>query len=314
VFFGHSPTVTIPAGGTVESDPVSMPVLAGEDLAVSMYIPQMVSRPSLHGEAFTTSFLTENEAGDFAADEVRLPPGSNIPARSPFTKTTNSLLWLKSIDVRSQSAIGSIVAFGDSITDGWCTAPDSNERWEDWLAVRLDLAGAHMAVVNEGIGGNTLTKNVRPAGVSVPAVERLDRDVLSHHGVTHVILFEGTNDIRRSAPTTQVVNAMQDIAQRVKTHGIKVFAATIIPRHAIPSTSPEANNGWDDHKATVRREVNTWLLGKTPFDKVFDFDKVMRDPNDPEKNFPAFNCDGIHPSARGYYEIAKSLPLELFTR
>ena len=311
VFFSGSASTTIPAGGSVESDPVAMPVHAGDDLAVSMYSPEMNVRPSQHGEAFTTSYLTDNGAGDLAADEVALPPGGSVPAHSPFKKTTTSLYWLKAVDVLSSSAAGAIVAFGDSITDGWCSTVDGHDRWEDWLAVRLDLAGVRMAVVNEGIGGNTITRNVNPPANTVPAIKRLDRDVLSHHGVTHVILFEGTNDIRRDASAAQVMDGMQEIAKRLKARGVKVIGATIIPRHNLAPSG--TNTGWNPEKTRIRHQVNDWMLTKGPFEKVLDFDKLMRDPANPELNYPSFNCDGIHPSARGYYELGKSVPLDLFS-
>src|SRR5262249_48765128 len=158
--------------------------------------------PSQHLTGFATSYLTDNGAGDAAASE----------AAAPFTATTTSIFWLKSIDVRTASPAFAIVAFGDSITDGTCTTLDAHDRWEDWLALRLNpgdrSTGAraasvpqmYKAVINEGIGGNTVTgENLQPAPDSPPGVDRLDRDVLSHAGVKYVILFMGTNDIRRGA-------------------------------------------------------------------------------------------------------------------
>src|ERR1700694_993249 len=113
------------------------------------------------------------------------------------------MYWLKAIHVRPTASATAIVAFGDSITDGTCSTLDAHDRWEDALAERFALGKevAH-AVINEGIGGNTVTSspNMKPPLNSPAGVERLDRDVLSHSGVTHVILFLGTNDIRREAP------------------------------------------------------------------------------------------------------------------
>jgi lysophospholipase L1-like esterase len=197
VSFNTSATVTVPPGGTVTSDPVSMTVLAQQDLAVSLYVPEANVRPSQHAGAQVTSYVTANGAGDLTAQE----------GGKGFTGTTTSMFWLKAIDVRSSSSSGSIVAFGDSITDGTCSTVDAHDRWEDWVAVRLMLDAArrgikdaHKAIVNEGIGGNTITReNLQPPPDSPPGLERLERDVLSHHGVTDVILFMGTNDIRREA-------------------------------------------------------------------------------------------------------------------
>jgi lysophospholipase L1-like esterase len=309
ITFNKSAGVTIPVGGSVTSDPVPMNVLAQQDLAVSLHIPGTDVRSSQHGGAQVTSYLAPNGTGDVAAED----------AAKLFTGTTTSMFWLKAIDVSSSSSTGSIVAFGDSITDGTCSTVDAHDRWEDLLGVRLTLEAAgrgandaHKAVVNEGIGGNTITReNLQPPPDSPPGIERLERDVLTHLGVTHVIVFMGTNDIRRGASASQVIAGMQDLAKRTKARGLKTIGVTIIPRHNRP---PEPNNtGWDPAKTQIRREVNQWIRTKAPFDAVIDFDKVVQDPKNADLLLPAFNCgDGIHPSPRGYYEMGRSVRLGLF--
>ena len=133
-----------------------------QDLAVSVYIPGSDLRASAHTSAQTRSHLTANAAGDFAADE----------AKAAFTSSTTSTFWLKSIEVLSTSA-GAIALIGDSITDGTCSTLDGHDRWGDVLSARLNAADAvaGKAVLDEGIGGNTLT-TIRANS----AVERLDRD------------------------------------------------------------------------------------------------------------------------------------------
>ncbi|MBI4886249.1 MAG: SGNH/GDSL hydrolase family protein [Acidobacteria bacterium] len=309
VLFNRSAGVTVPAGGTVTSDAVALLVLAQQDLAVTLHVPEAGVRPSQHGGAFVTSYAAPDGSGDLTADESGMP----------FTATTTNLWWVKAIDVSSSSATGSIVAFGDSITDGTCTTLDAHDRWEDLLAVRLalDAAGrgspdAHKAIVNEGIAGNTVTRpNLQPPPDSPPGVERLDRDVLSHHGVTHVVVFMGTNDIRREAPAAQVIAGMQEVATRVKARGLKVIGVTIIPRHNRPPV--EGNTGWSDVKTRIRGEVNQWIRTRAPFDAVIDFNEVVRDRANADLLDPRFNCgDGIHPSPRGYYEMGRAVRLDLF--
>jgi lysophospholipase L1-like esterase len=168
-------------------------------------------------------------------------------------------------------------------------------------------------VLNEGIGGNTVTRErLQPPPDSTPGLERLDRDVLSHHGVTDVVLFMGTNDIRRGASASQVKAGMEEIVRRVKARRIRIIGATIIPRHNRPPSGD--NTGWNPAKTEARKEVNRWMRGGAPFDGVIDFDKVVGDPANPDLIFPPFNCDDIHPSQRGYYEMGRAVPLDLFTR
>ena len=301
--FDGATHVTVPAGGSVSSDQVMMPVLSQQDLAISLYLPEANVRPSQHTGARVTSYLTGNGGGDHTTDETA----------DAFSETTTAMYWLKSIDVLSGSSTGTIVAFGDSITDGTCSTDDGHDRWEDWLAVRLHLDsmdGMHKAVVNEGIGGNTVTGNVQPAPSSTPGTERLERDVLSHSGVTHVVLFMGTNDIRRDSTAAQVIAGTQDIIDRVHAQGMKILGVTIIPRHNRPP--PADNSGWTPAKTAVRNEVNAWIRNDAPFDGVLDFDRAMQDSTNPDRIQTTFDCDGIHPNPRGYYEMGSAVELSLF--
>jgi len=311
VSFHGEPGVTIAPGATAVSDPVSLKVAAWQDLAISLFVPDANVHPSQHTGAVVTSYLSADGSGDVTADETR----------TPFARTTTSMFWLKSIDVQSATSPGAIVAFGDSITDGTCATVDAHDRWEDWLSVRLQLAAAsrggsapYKAVVNEGIGGNTLTREgLQPPPDSPPALERFERDVLSHHGVTDVVEFIGTNDIRRGASAEQVIAAKTEIAKRVRAKGLRVIGVTIIPRHNVPASG--TNTGWDDQKTSSRNQVNQWIRTKGPFDAVLDFDKVVREPANVDLIDPPSNCgDGIHPSPLGYYRMGQSIPLEIFAR
>ena len=303
--FNGSSTVTVPAGGTIRSDPVRMQVKAYQDLAVSLYLPGNSINPSMHAGARVTSYLASNDTGNQAADE------SDVP----FTGTTASMYWLKSIDVLTNESNGAIVMFGDSITDGTCTTVDGYDRWEDWLGFRLNANSGqngnfYTAIVNEGIGGNTVVaENLQPPPASAPGILRLDRDVLSHVGVTHVVLFMGTNDIRREATAATVIAGMQDIIERVRNRGISIIGATIIPRHNRAAVAD--NTGWNSAKTAIRNEVNDWIRTQAAFDAVLDFDQVVQDTN-PDRILPAYDCDGIHPNVLGYYEMGRYIPLELF--
>jgi lysophospholipase L1-like esterase len=310
LLFDGSAGVTIAPGGSVRSDPVAIRVVARQDLAVSLHIPDTDVQPSQHTGALTTSYVAAPGAGD-------LSPGES---GEPFKGTITSMPWLKAIEVRSSTSQGTIVAFGDSITDGTCATVDAHDRWEDWLAIRLALEddrrggrNAQKAVVNEGIGGNTITREgLQPPPDSTPGIERLERDVLTHEGVTDVILFMGTNDIRRGASVAQVTGGMSAIAARVKARRLRIFAATIIPRHNVPASG--TNTGWDDAKTAIRRDVNQWIRTHRGFDGVLDFDRAVRDAANPDLIAAPFNCDGIHPTPRGYYEMGRSIALNLLNR
>ncbi len=302
VRFDGARGVTVPAGGSAQSDPVTLKVLAFQDLAVSLHIPEADVRPSQHTGARVTSFFAANGAGDRTADE----------SAEAFARVTTSMFWLKSIDVLSDTSTGTVVAFGDSITDGSCATVDGYDRWEDWLAVRfhLDAPTGHPAVINEGIGGNTISGDYQPPPTSTPGLERLERDVLAHSAVTHVILFMGTNDLRRGSSPDRVIAGMEEIIERVHAAGLRIIGATVIPRHNRAPTA--TNSGWNPSKTAARRVVNDWIRQDAPFDGVLDFDEVVRSPTNPDLIHPPFDCDGVHPNRRGYYAVGGAVPLEMF--
>lgn len=299
--FAGSGSVTIPVGEYVVSDPVSLVVHAEQGLAVSLHLPGSSVRSSIHRNGLTTSYVTAVGIGN-QTDSVD---------GEPYSVTTTSMHWLSLIEVFSSSARGAIVAFGDSITDGSCATLDGHNRWEDVLHTRLlDATGiANLAMVNAGIGGNTVIR-VPPVG-SPPGVERMYRDVLSLAGVTHVVLFLGTNDLRRDATADQVISGLDDIVQRAKARGLTVIAATIIARNPEPRGLP-AGLGFGTTRNAERHRVNAWIRSNGDLNGVLDFDEVVADPNTRDIINPIYDCDGIHPNAFGYAAMGRSIDLALF--
>ena len=299
--FDGSDSVTIPAGASVMSDAVSLAVQAEQRLAVSLFLPGTGVRSSSHGNGLATSYVTAPSAGD----QTRSVDGE------PFVDTTTSMHWLSAIEVFSSSARGAIVAFGDSITDGSCATVDGYDRWEDVLHARLlDAAGtARLAMVNAGIGGNTAIR-VPPVS-SVPGVERLDRDALSLAGVTHLVLFLGTNDLRRDATADQVIAGLEEIVGRAKARDLDVIGVTIIPRNPVPRGLP-ANLGFGAARNAERHKVNAWIRSHPGFDAVLDFDAVMEDPANRDLINPIYDCEGIHPNVLGYVAMGRSIDLAVF--
>jgi lysophospholipase L1-like esterase len=301
VTFGGRNAITLPPGGSVQSDAIALRVDAQQDLAVSLFVAGANVQPSQHNNAQVTSYLSATGSGDQTA---------SVDGK-PFSATTTSTFWLKSIDVRPTGAASTIVAFGDSITDGTCSTLDAHDRWEDLVAQRLALqTPVRFAVVNEGIGGNTLN-TYTPMPNSPPGTLRLERDVLSHAGVSHVVLFMGSNDMSRGASAEAIIAGMKDVTARIKARGLKVIGVTILPRSA---TGP-GNATWAAEKNAVRARVNDWIRKEAGFDGVLDFDSVVRNPGNADLLAPAYNCgDDIHPSPIGYFQMGKSVDLGLFSQ
>ncbi|WP_093084939.1 SGNH/GDSL hydrolase family protein [Sphingobium sp. AP50] len=300
--FDGAPEVVIPAGADYLSDPVSLPVGALENIAISIRYdgePEQTSHP---GSRATSWHLP----GDHLTDEA-------MAGAASFDHWFN----LAALEVERCAPAKLIVALGDSITDGKGSTTNGNDRWTDVLAQRLqaDPKRRDMAIVNQGIGGNRLLHD----GLGPNALARLDRDVLAQPGVTHLILLEGINDLgtlTRDAPVSaaehqahvaRIIGAYRQIIARAHARGIRVIGATIMPFVGNGYYHADAQNEAD------RQAVNSWIRTPGHFDAVIDFDRVTRDPAHPDRLLPAYDDgDALHPSPRGYKAMGEAIPLSLF--
>jgi lysophospholipase L1-like esterase len=223
------------------------------------------------------------------------------------------------IDVQSAPKAATVVALGDSITDGHGATPNGNDRWTDVLAKRLQSGRktSDIGVSNEGIGGNHLLTD----GLGPNALSRFDRDVLAPAGARWVIVFEGVNDLgglarvaevspaEHAAEVSRVIAAYQQIVERAHAHGLRVYGATITPYvgsdYYHPGPSSEAD----------LQAVNEWIRAAGHFDAVIDFDSVVRDPRHPDRLLPGYDSgDHLHPSPAGYKAMGDAISLALFKR
>ena len=300
MFSGRS-TITIPANAIVYSDPVALTAPPLADLAIDLYLPGTTNTPApltMHGSSFQTSYISEtgNHAG--------------VP-KLPTIATSRSWFLLSRVEVDAPDAAGAIVPFGDSITDGAASTPDTNNRWPDVLARRLlaPPSPLKIGILNAGIGGNrVLSEGTYGAGIN--ALARFEIDALSHPGVTHIIVMEGINDIgnARQNPTPSaedLIAAHKQLIARAHARGVKIFGATLTPFWGA---------GYYTEVGEAKRQaLNDWIRTSKAYDGVVDFDRATRDPSDPKKLLAAYDsCDHLHPSDAGYKAMAEAIDLSLF--
>jgi len=228
-------------------------------------------------------------------------------------------LWffLKAVDVLAPGATGAVVAFGDSITDGTASTPDTNQRWPDLLARRLqaDKATAGLGVLNVGIGGNRVLHD----GAGPSALARFDTDVLAQSGVKYLIILESINDIGHAydpkkpydvVTADDLIAGLTQMAERAHMHGIKVFGATLTPYFGAGGTTTGYESAAGDQ---VRQAVNAFIRTSKVFDGVIDFEKATADPANPNQWKPVYERgDHLHPTDTGMHAMADSIDLKLF--
>jgi lysophospholipase L1-like esterase len=300
--FGGSPSIAIPAGALVVSDPVALDVPSLGDLAVSIFVPGVTGPATWHFESRQTSYLSP--AGDFTPSAVM-----------PVVATPVAWFWLAGVEVMASKQTGAVVVFGESITDGSQSTVDTNSRWPDDLARRLlaQPGNSKTGVLNQGIaGGRMLHDSVGPNGLS-----RFDRDVLSQTGVTHVIVQMGNNDIFTLNPSEevtvdQIVQGQKQLIERAHAKGLKIYGCTLTPVDGflIPGTPFPVFSAAGELK---RQAVNAWIRTSGLYDAVFDFDQVLRDPNSPSRISALYDSsDHGHPTDAGYKALAAIIDLKLF--
>jgi lysophospholipase L1-like esterase len=304
ITFDGSRSVTIPAGQEMVSDAVPMTVAPLQDLAVSIYVAQPTGAATYHYFAMQNNYLA---AGDHVDDT----------SGKAFTIRDSSWYFLDGVEVLgADKKAGTVVALGDSITDGIGSTAGLNDRWPDFLARRLVARYGDRApgVIDEGIGGNRV---LSPSVCYGPgAVARFNRDVLDQPGVRAVILLEGINDIGYSlaadigceAPNTnvsaaQIIGGYKKMIAMAHSHGIKIIGATLTPYESSWFWTREGQAKW--------AAINHWIRTSHAFDGVADFDRAVAEPLHPNLMDPPDTSDGLHGSDAGYQKMANAINLSL---
>jgi len=291
VNFSGNTSVTIPVGTDVVSDPISLDVVEGKNLAISIYVPYSSGPTTFHHLSKQTVYISTfgNKAGEGTGT-------SFVPAQ------IESWYWLTGVDVIApHNTKGTIVCFGDSITDGEKSTRNANHRYPDLLANRLHDAGIAKSVLNAGIAGNQILSD----GSSVSALARFDQDVLIQPGVTDVILLEGINDIGFSNKNAEdIALGMKQLITRAHNRGLRIYGGTLLPF--------QGASNYTEEKEQTREKVNDWIRTSGAFDGVIDFEKALQDPENPEKLMPSYNSgDNLHPNDAGYQVMADTINLSL---
>jgi len=302
--FGGQTSIVIPPGAPVISDPVDLSVAPFASVVVSFFAPDVTPVNTFHWDAVQTTYVIAGEK----VSEIDFKADSTFTAR----------ILLSEILVDAPANARAIVTFGDSITDGNNSTPDTNRRWPDVLARRLaEAGGPPVAVLNQGISGARILTDRMGAN----ALARFDRDVLRHKHADTVILMMGINDIgwpesilEPSAPAPSpedIIAGYKQLITRAHLHNMRIIGATLTPFEDTFKGSP-LSGYYNAAKEKKRQAVNKWIRESGAFDGVIDFDAVVRDPKRPSFIQAAYDSgDHLHPNDAGYKAMAESIDLKL---
>lgn len=300
VLFGGKDEIVIAPGAEAVSDAVDFAYTVGTDLAVSFHVVGESGPITWHAVSFALSYVGLPNLGDSTGD----PTGLSFP------QPTLGWFFLSGIDVLAPQSPGAIVAIGDSITDGAYAVPETNTRWPDLFAQRLQRAGVAMGVLNLGINSNTVTRTALDADSAwqgAPALERFDRDVLGRAGVRSVLIFEGTNDLGAGVMAEEIYAGIRSLSDRAHAAGLCVVVGLIPPRmDVLPPVF-----SWDPATMEPQRQrLNELIRADTSFDALADFDSALALPGTQLPNVPLYFPDLLHPNSLGFAAMAQAVPLE----
>lgn len=297
--FSGKPGAALPKGHALISDPLVAPFANGQDVIVSVTFstPTRAARTNLGIEMA------------FAATGV--PLTTSPPTPPPGFEPIKARSWLSLVSVRAAQAPCTVVAFGDSITDGFHSFSTQTRGWPGRLAERMAALppSRRCSVVNMGISGNRVLRE----GRATSALDRFWRDVASVPNVTHVIFLEGINDIGAggdkgddAVKPEDLVHGYRQFVARAHALGIKVIGATMTPALHAGYMSPA--------KDQTRQAVNAAIRNDGIFDGVVDFDAAVRNPASPSDLRPDLDPgDHLHPNDAGLRIMGDAVNLALLT-
>lgn len=288
VTFDGAENLVIPVGVALVSDPLPIELERSGILTVSLYAPG------------PTRGVVRRVAVRLGAGKTAVAADAALERRQSFVSAVYAL---------TDEPPAVIVALGDSITEGGSSTLGAEADWPAVLNRRLETAcpGAFV-VVNAGISGNQVVRDGRSPNVRA----RLDRDVLSLPGVTHVILIEGINDIRHDGNPAnvgrtpeEVIASYRQVIARLHLRDIKIVGGTLTPF--------AGSERFDARSESARQTINAFIRDSGEFDAVVDFDAATRDPGYPDAmRAEMVGSDRLHPNDNGYDAMAQAVDLGIF--
>ncbi|WP_339131987.1 LamG-like jellyroll fold domain-containing protein [Streptomyces sp. f51] len=277
--FNGAASVTVPAGGDVVSDPVTLAVPQQSTVLVSVQVHGSVTAMAGHAAAQTPVWVSDaaNRTGDTAATK--------------YTQTTyTGLPYLAGIDVTTPATAptGSLVLYGDQSVNGDTASGDGRHHLSDAItgAMADDPNGdstVDYGVLNAGTNSGSLTNNLLPqttnSDTPTNALNPLDRNVLAQGNVRTVLVSTGATDLLNctgdaNTCATKVENGLASLNSQLNSYytddgqtyingqpvtqnsNITVYLTTIPPFTAAhPGTAAQE---------AAREQVNTDLLNNYP--------------------------------------------------
>ena len=302
VTFEGNRHVTILAGENVVSDPLEIPLRAGEIIQVSFYFANFtLMRSVVYAQGPLSEGLYAN--GDRTED-------ASIDLET--SRKTHLFYFLSNVSVLTDKENRCLVCYGDSITA---------QDWPDCLALRCFKEGyTKTAVIRRATSGSRILRQyscLTYESYGLSGEYRFAHEVPTD-GADTVIIQQGINDIihpvgeeknvfrpMSDLPTVEeLIDGLKDYISQAREMGYKVYVGTLLPMGGWRTDAP--------FRQEMRHAYNEFIRTTDLIDGCIDFDAVLRDPENPNHFRPEYDSgDHLHPSRAGYERMAAEIPAEL---
>jgi len=302
VTFEGKRLVTIPAEENAVSDPLEIPIEAGELLQVSFYLANFtLMRSVVYAQGPLSEGLYAN--GDRTED-------AHIDLET--SRKTHLFYFLSNVSVLTDRENRAIVCYGDSITA---------QDWPDCLALRCFQEGyTKTAVIRRATSGSRILRQyscLTYESYGLSGEHRFAHEVPTD-GADTVIIQQGINDIihpvgeeknvfrpMSDLPTVEeLIEGLKDYIAQARALGYKVYVGTLLPMGGWRTDAP--------FRQEMRHAYNAFIRTTDLIDGCIDFDAALRDPANPNHFLPEYDSgDHLHPSGKGYQRMAAEIPAEL---
>ena len=295
-------SISIGAGERIVTDPLAVKLNAEELVQVSFYLGDFTLMRSV---VYACGPLSEGLYANGDRTET-----AHIDIMT--SKYTHLFYFLSNVSVLTAEDNRAVVCYGDSITA---------QDWPDCLAMRCYGEGYNKtAIIRRATSGSRILRQyecLTYESYGLSGSNRFTHEVPTD-GADTVIIQQGINDIihpvgeeknvfrpMSDLPTVEeLIEGLKMYIAQARSFGYKVYVGTLLPMGGWRTDAP--------FRQEMRHAYNAFIRTTDLIDGCIDFDKALRDPENPDYFLPKYDSgDHLHPSPAGYERMAAEIPKEL---